>query len=138
MKCQGRVAWRGRALCAGLVCLEQKVPSPEWVPCSCPQGEGLSWAPGWHRGLALSEGSPWLVAGWLRQPGLTLQFCIWAEEKGSPRGPGIHPTQQLQTQGPFAQFGQGKVGSQCLCYPAQVIPSSLSCLFLICCVSDKL
>lgn len=58
IKCQERVAWRERALCAGLVCLEPKVTSPQWLNWSCPQGNGILWIPGWPRGVALSEESP--------------------------------------------------------------------------------
>lgn len=91
--------------------------SPEWVPCSCPQGKGISWTPGQPLGAvitakvdvtpctpfltqalgsqsregelravaelvggadpcSLSEGSPWLVTGWLRQLLLTLKLSI--------------------------------------------------------------
>lgn len=54
MKCQGRVAWRERALRAGLVCLEQKVTSPEWVSCSQGQNPRLAGRLGSFRGKPLA------------------------------------------------------------------------------------
>lgn len=112
IKCQERVAWRERALCAGLVYLEPKVTSPDWVSCPCLHREGILWTPGWPGGLAFSERCPQMVVGWPRQPLLTLKLSIWAEEKGFPRGHGIQATQQLQTKSPSAQSGQWKLGKE--------------------------
>lgn len=60
-KATGECGVRDRVLRVGLVFWDR---SPEWVPCLCPQGEGMS-GTHWPRGSALSEGSPQpSQAGW--------------------------------------------------------------------------